>query len=551
MCGAVAENGRVYDSGKEKLTVFLAAVVFIVYLCEKYRAMKYPIGIQSFEDIRQGGYVYIDKTGLIYKLADEGKYYFLSRPRRFGKSLLISTMEAYFSGRRDLFHGLSIEQLEQEWNTYLVLHLDLNTGQYQTVESLLDKINAFLVPLEEEYGHGPGLREAGQRFEYVIRAAAEKSGKRIVLLVDEYDKPMLSTIGNERLQEEYRIILKSFYGVVKSCDRYFKFAFFTGVTKFGKVSVFSDLNNLIDISMNQYYQTICGITEEELKSCFGESIRRLGEDHDETYEEACAHLKKRYDGYHFRQNGVGIYNPFSVLSTFNAGEYGSYLFETGTPSFLVDLLKRDDFYLPDLTEQQVSADFLNSIDSLSVSPIPIIYQSGYLTVKGYDKRFGLYILGYPNEEVEEGWANYLLPFYTHVEGGGGPMFIGHFVNELEKGSPDAFMRRMSTLFSGVSYEIVGDAEKYFQNAFYLITLLLGFYVEVERTLSDGRVDMIAKTKDYIYIFEFKYDKSADEALRQIEEKGYAQPFAMDRRRLFKVGVNFNRERRCIDGWKVV
>ena len=512
--------------------------------------MKYPIGIQDFMSIRNDGYVYVDKTALVYRLASEGKYYFLSRPRRFGKSLLISTMEVYFSGRKELFHGLAIEKMENEWKQYLVLHLDLNTGQYQTVDSLLEKLNAFLVPLEEKYGRGPGLREAGQRFEYVIKAAAEKSGKQIVLLVDEYDKPMLSAIGNEKLQDDYRIILKSFYGVVKSCDRYFKFAFFTGVTKFGKISVFSDLNSLTDISMDWRYNTICGITENEMTAYFTESIRELAVSNHLSFEATCERLRKRYDGYHFLEEGDGLYNPYSLLSTFSKMRFGSYWFETGTPSFLVELLKRDDFYLPDLTGQEVSADFLNSIDSLSLSPVPIIYQSGYLTIKGYDKDFGLYILGYPNEEVKEGWASYLLPYYVHVEDGGGPMFIGRFVRELRQGHPDAFMHRMEILFWGVSYEIVGDAEKYFQNAFYLITLLLGFYVEVERTIADGRIDMIAKTNDYIYIFEFKYDNSAAEALRQIDLKGYAKPFASDPRKVIKIGVNFSKEKRCIDGWKI-
>ena len=261
-------------------------------------------------------------------------------------------------------------------------------------------------------------------------------------------------------------------------------------------------------------------------------------------------MRKRYDGYHFHQKSEGIYNPFSLLNTFAKGEFGSYWFETGTPTFLVQLLQRDKFYLPDLTEQQVTADFLNSIDSIDESPIPIIYQSGYLTIKDYDKEFQIYTLGFPNEEVEEGFTNFLMPYYMNTGSEGGPMFIRNFVMALRQGKPEAFMKRMQVLFADSDYKIVGDAELYFQNAFYVVTKLLGFYVDVERTISDGRIDMVAKTKDYIYIFEFKYDKDAHAALQQIEDKGYDKPFAADKRKLIKVGVNFSRQHRYIDDWKV-
>jgi hypothetical protein len=513
--------------------------------------MKYPVGIQSFEKIRKEGFAYVDKTALIYKLADEGSYYFLSRPRRFGKSLLISTMEAYFSGRKDLFEGLAIEKLEKKWTAYPIMHLDLNAAKYDSEESLYHMLNDFLSHFEDVYGSYRSEVTLELRFKGIIERMAKKTGLPVVILVDEYDKPMLQAITNKELQEKFRSTLKAFYSVLKTQDRYIRFAFFTGVTKFGKVSVFSDLNYLTDLSMDERYDTICGISKEELIEYFQEGIQSLAKRYSMSYEDTVAKLKKRYDGYHFVEDGHDIYNPFSLLSTFVKEKFGSYWFETGTPSFLVELLKRDDFYLPDLTEQQVSGDFLNSIDSIEQSPVPIIYQSGYLTIKSYDKRFGFYTLGYPNEEVEEGWANYLLPFYSHVEGGGGPMFIGRFVSELEQGRPEAFMQRMESLFAGTDYKIVGDAEKYFQNAFYLVTLLLGFYVDVERSLSNGRIDMVAKTKDYIYIFEFKYDKSPEEALRQIDEKGYAKPYASDPRQLIKIGVNFSREKRCIEGWKVV
>ena len=511
--------------------------------------MKYPIGIQNFEKIRTEGYVYVDKTALVYKLVNEGCYYFLSRPRRFGKSLLISTLEAYLSGKKELFKGLAIEQLEKDWTEYLIFHLDLNVGEYQSKESLYEKLDTFLTPLEELYGTLPSLHEAGQRFEYVIRQAYKKTGKRIVILVDEYDKPLLATIAHPELQDSFRTTLKAFYGVLKSMDGYIKFALLTGVTKFGKVSVFSDLNNLIDLSMNRRYQQICGITKDEILKYFDESVHELADGYGISYDEALARLKEDYDGYHFVNNGVDVYNPFSLLNTFANCEFGRYWFETGTPSYLVEVMKQDNYRLPDLTREQVTGDFLNSIDSMSKNPIPLIYQSGYLTIKAYDPEFGFYTLGFPNKEVEEGFADYLLPFYTNVKQGDSAFFVGNFIRELRHGLVDDFMLRMETMLADTDYKVVGDSELYFQNAFYLISRMLGFYTEVERETSNGRMDMTVKTKDYIYIFEFKLNGSADDALRQIDEKGYAKPFALDTRKLIKVGVNFSLEKRCIEEWK--
>ena len=512
--------------------------------------MKYPIGIQNFESLREDDYVYVDKTLLIYKLANEGRYYFLSRPRRFGKSLLISTMAAYFSGKKELFKGLAMEKLEKDWTVYPVLHIDLNTGKYDSEDSLYHVLDDFLAKLEAVYGTFHSEATLELRFKGLIERIAKKEGQRVVILVDEYDKPMLQAINNDELQEKFRSTLKAFYSVLKTQDQYIKFAFLIGVTKFGKVSVFSDLNNLVDISMDERYQDICGISEKEIHDYLEEGINALSERYNSSYSDTCVRLKKRYDGYHFVENGIGIYNPFSLLNTFSTQKYGSYWFETGTPTFLVKLMQRDNFYLPDLTGQQVTGEFLNSIDSIDKSPIPIIYQSGYLTIKDYDEEFKFYTLDYPNEEVEEGFTNYLLPYYTHINKGQNAMFIGSCVRDLRNGKPEDFMKRMETMFYDTDYKIVGDAELYFQNAFYLITKLLGFYTEVERTISNGRIDMVAMTKDYIYIFEFKYDKNADVALKQIEEKGYDKPFVNDHRKLFKIGVNFSRDNRCIDDWKI-
>ena len=513
--------------------------------------MKYPIGIQDFEKIRNDGYVYVDKTALIYKLADTGSYYFLSRPRRFGKSLLISTMEAYFSGKKELFHGLALEQLEQKWAKHPVLHLDLNSRQYKNLDSLKFELNKHLEIWENQYGDEYQSRALEERFYHIIGNACEKTGERVVILVDEYDKPLLEAIDNEPLQNSFRATLKAFYSVLKTQDRYIKFAFLTGVTKFGKVSIFSDLNNLEDLSMNRQYVDICGISEKELHDNFNDEVALLGEKNGISKAECYAKLEEQYDGYHFCQNSEGIYNPFSLLNALKNKDFSDYWFESGTPTFLVQLLKKTDYDLENIEGQELSADKLNSIDGMSYNPIPVIYQSGYLTIKEYDPEFKTYALGFPNKEVENGFINYLLPFYTPSDKEKtSEFFIKNFIRYVRKGSPDAFMKLLQSMFADADYQIAGKMELYFQNAMYVIFKIMGFYTEVERTTSRGRIDVLIKTKDYIYIIELKLDGSADEALRQIDEKSYAAPFANDPRRLYKIGVNFSSETRGIAEWKI-
>lgn len=366
---------------------------------------KYPVGIQNFEDLRKEGYCYVDKTELMYQLVQSGKYYFQSRPRRFGKSLLLSTIQAYFEGKKELFRGLAVEQLEQEWNTYPVLHLDLNAQKYDTPESLYSMLNDALCNWESQYETRPSETTHSLRFQGVIQRAAEKCGQKVVVLIDEYDKPMLQAIGNEALQTEYRNTLKAFYGVLKSCDKYLRFAMLTGVTKFSKVSVFSDLNNLMDISLSSRFASICGITEQELHQYFKEDIRLLGESQGMSPEDTLRELKQWYDGYHFSDKSEDIYNPFSLLNTFAQKQFGSYWFETGTPTFLVELLKHCRYDLNRLTQEMAMADSLNGMDSMEENPVPILYQSGYLTIKDFDREFRYYTLGFPNKEVEEGFSN--------------------------------------------------------------------------------------------------------------------------------------------------
>ena len=512
--------------------------------------MIYPIGIQDFEKLRTDGYVYVDKTALIYKLATTGSYYFLSRPRRFGKSLLISTMEAYFRGKRELFKGLAIEHLEKDWKEYPILHIDLNSRRYENAESLRLELNKYLEIWERRYGDEFKDRALEERFFQIIAKAYEKTGQRVVILVDEYDKPMLQAIGDEALQDEYRNTLKAFYSVLKTQDRYIKFAFLTGVTKFGKVSVFSDLNNLDDISMDNRYIDICGITEREMHRYFEESLHELAAGEHLTYEETCDRLRLLYDGYHFEVDTVGLYNPFSLLNTLNKHKFGDYWFETGTPSFLVYLLKQADYNLNNLQEEMVSADILNSVDSMSKNPIPVIYQSGYLTIKDYDREFKIYRLGFPNKEVENGFIKYLLPLYTPIEENKSVFYIANFISDIERGNPDGFMERLQSLFADSDYKITGKMEKYFQNSMYLIFKMMGFFTEVERTTSRGRMDIVMKTKDYIYVMALKLDGTADEALKQIEDKGYAEPFKTDGRQIYKIGVSFSSETRGIEVWRI-
>lgn len=368
--------------------------------------MKYPIGIQDFEKLRTNGYSYVDKSRFVYKLATEGEYYFLSRPRRFGKSLFLSTLEAYFQGKKELFKGLAIYDLETEWKKYPIFHIDLNTANFREKDSLYMVLNDYLTTWESKYGARESEATLALRFKGVIARAAEKEGCGVVILIDEYDKPILQTLRDPELQAEHRAQLKAFYSVLKTQDRYIKFAFLTGVTKFGKVSVFSDLNNLTDISMDHRYISICGMTEKELLTNFKEGISELAEANGDSETETIAKISMRYAGYHFEENSEEIYNPFSVLNTLANSRYDDYWFKANTHTFLIDILKKHDYCITNLSKAQIKANMMNNVET---NPFPVIYQGGYLTIKSYDERFKNYQLGFPNKEVEEGILNTLLP----------------------------------------------------------------------------------------------------------------------------------------------
>ena len=512
---------------------------------------KLPIGIQTFEKIRNEGYLYVDKTRMVWNLASMGVAYFLSRPRRFGKSLLISTFEAYFEGRRDLFEGLAIEKLEEKWDKHPVLHLDLNARKYERPEDLIAMLNQYLEKWEAKFGNEKKDRAPEERFEYIIQRAYEQTGKGVVVLVDEYDKPLLQSLHDEELLEAYRRTLKAFYGVLKSADKYLRFVFLTGVTKFSQVSVFSDLNQLNDISMDYDSGTLCGITHEELVNNFSPEIEALAKVNGLSKEEAIEQMTRQYDGYHFHPNADGVYNPFSVLNAFYKKEFGNYWFQTGTPTFLVESLQKADYDLRILMDG-VEAPAINFTEYRveANNPIPLIYQSGYLTIKGYDRRFQIYTLGFPNDEVRYGFLNFLVPFYTPVTDDKKNFYIGQFIKELENGETDAFMQRLEAFFADFPYELNDKTERHYQVVLYLIFKLMGQFTQAEVRSAKGRADAIVQTPKFVYVFEFKLNGTAEEALQQINDKGYAAPFKSDNRQIVKVGVEFSAETRNVKRWLV-
>ena len=512
--------------------------------------MIYPIGIQTFANIREDDFAYVDKTAFVYKLASQGKCYFLSRPRRFGKSLLLSTLKSYFQGKKELFEGLAISKLEKEWKTYPVLYIDLNAERYNTPEALTSTLNLNISQWEKCYGARSEEDSIAKRFKGVITRAAQQSPEgKVVILVDEYDKPLLEAIGKPELQEDYRQTLKAFYSNIKSCDEYIRFAMLTGVTKFSHLSVFSGLNNLIDISMLPQFAEICGITETELHENFDESVGEVAAANHITKEQCYERLKLEYDGYHFCHNTMGLYNPFSLLNVLSFGVFKHYWFATGTPNFLVEVIKHCDYPLDRLTSELKTAEDLDAIDAMYSDPIPLFFQSGYLTIKDFDPEFLCYRLDFPNKEVEQGFARFMAVYYHNGNRNGG-FNIVHFVEALRNGDAERFMTLLQAFYADNDYQLTGKLEVYFQNSLLIIFKLLGYYVQAERHTSKGRMDITLQTKDFIYILELKVDKSADEALQQIEDKQYAAPFKADPRKLYKIGVCFSSEERGIKNWKV-
>ena len=533
--------------------------------------MKYPIGIQSFNQIREDGYVYVDKTALVYDLVKNGKVYFLSRPRRFGKSLLVSTLECYFRGQKELFDGLAIAGLEEEWNEYPVFHIDFNGGDYTQPDVLERKIEGYLSTWEDEYGKNPNYYNVDDRFGELIRRASERAGRRAVVLVDEYDKPILDVLDTgyytrdgegEKilLENRHRDILKSFYSTFKSADRHLQFVLLTGVTKFSQVSVFSGFNQPKDISMDNRYEALCGITGQEMREYFAEPVAALARKDGCSLEEMWNLLQRQYDGYHFGTAMTDVYNPFSILNALDMQELRDYWFATGTPTYLIRLLARSNEHINELAGRFYDPAMFVDYKADVERPLPMIYQSGYLTIKEYNRRTGSFLLDFPNNEVRKGFlsllaANYLKPASREVGS-----WILDAVLLLDEGHTEAFRDSLTAFLSSIPYDShpslndMQKTEKHFQYTFYLLLRLIGVYcraIRCEDTQSSGRVDCILEMEKYVYIFEFKLDKSPEEALRQIEERGYARPYAAGSRPVACIGVNFSSATRTVEGWKEV
>jgi len=499
----------------------------------------YPIGVQSFAKLREEGYTYVDKTAFIDKLVRSGNCFFLSRPRRFGKSLLLSTIEAFYQGRRDLFEGLAISRTEHSWLPHPVFHLALNANKCQSQHDLEEMLGSFIYNLETLYGRNEPSDSVALRFGALIRSAYLKTGRKVVILIDEYDKPLQDTADNATLQDALRQVLKGFYSNLKNYDRYIEFTMLTGVTKFGKLSIFSDLNNLNDISLRHDYSTICGMTADEIAIYYGNGVRQLADKNNISVDKAYAALKRNYDGYHFAPDAPDIYNPYSLLNALDAGEIGSYWFATGTPSFLVEMIKRDNMPLKDFNSYETDIFTLDSVPADLRNPIPVLYQSGYLTIKAYDSEFRTVTLGYPNREVEQGFLDILFSYYTPEKSSG--FAIKSFVNDIRSGNVDAFMTRLQALFSSYKYSQVdlGHLELHYRNVIYLVMKLMGFYTEAEMQTAAGRIDLMVKTADYLYLFEFKLNRDAREAMAQINSRDYLLPFRADGRTIIKIGASFD------------
>ena len=527
--------------------------------------MKFPIGVQDFESIITDGYVYVDKTALIHRLVTEGKIYFLSRPRRFGKSLLVSTLKTYFLGKKDLFKGLAIDGQETEWAEYPVFHIDFNGENFTQTGMLETKIEDTLKGWESLYGTNPNYTTLGNRFLYVLKAAHEKMGRRAVVLIDEYDKPLLDVLdtratitidGNRYLQEEHhRNILKGFYSVFKAADEHLQFVLLTGVTKFSQISVFSGFNQPADISMDPRYEALCGITEEELYRNFEEPIAEMAATYGYEIKEMKAELKRQYDGYHFGPKLLDIYNPFSLLNAFASRIMQDYWFRSGTPSYLIRLLNHTKENLNELTGRYYTPGQFIDYKADVEKPLPMIFQSGYLTIKDCNLRRNTYLLDFPNNEVKNGFVTMVANDYLKSRTDSGSWALD-MVDALEAGDTEQLRKLLTSFLADIPYsmrrkEDEREKERYFHYTFYLLLRMVSCYtVYTEKQQSEGRVDCIIETPDYVYIFEFKLDGTADEALRQIEEKGYARPYEADGRPLFKVGVSFSSDTGTVDDWKV-
>lgn len=511
--------------------------------------IKYPIGVQDFVSLRLEHYTYIDKTPLVYQLTKEWKFVFLARPRRFGKSLFLSTLKAYFEGEKELFEGLAIYELEKEWTTRPVFLLSLARYNRCDPNSLSNLLSTTFQEWEKKYGIDKPAESLADRFRVLIQTAYERTGQKVVVLVDEYDAPMVANLGDEENHSRVRNLLKSVYVNLKDMDFYIRFAMLTGVSRFSRTSIFSGLNNLKDITLDDDYSEICGITEAEMLQNFRQGISNLAENLEDTYEGAVAKLKANYDGYHFTKKSVDIYNPLSLLNALSTSEIGSYWFASGTPTFLYETIHNTDHFLPEYFTEEAGESTLSDIDSFRQDPLALMFQTGYLTIKSYDRDLRSYRLGIPNYEVREGMSKGLLQVYMNQ----GPAMTDNALFGIKRafrdGRVEDALERVKSFLAGIPYELArGKDEIYFENNLYLLFNLVGINASAEYRTSRGRIDLLVTMPKYLYVMELKLEGTPLEALKQIEEKGYADQFASDPRTLFKVGINFSKETRNIDTW---
>ncbi len=511
----------------------------------------YPIGIQTFSELRNKNYLYIDKTEYVYRMTHSAaKYMFLSRPRRFGKSLLTSTLHSYFSGRKELFEGLAIERLEKEWIQYPVLHFDMSTAKHADREQLIQELEAKLADYERIYGRDVNHINVNQRMEGLIRHACEQTGRQTVVLIDEYDAPLLDVVHEKKNLPALRSVMQNFYSPLKASDPYLRYVFLTGITKFSQLSIFSELNNIKNISMDEPYSAICGITEEEMLTQMSDDLDLLAQKMKVPRNEAIAKLKDNYDGYHFAWPSPDIYNPFSLLNAFADGKINSYWFSSGTPTYLIEMLNRFSVVPSKIgSVEAVSAEF-DAPTEHTTSITPLLYQSGYITIKDYDSEFGIYTLDIPNKEVRIGLMRSLIPAYITNDTLTTTTTVVNLARALTRDDMDGALRLLQEFLSTVPYCDNANSEGHYQQVFYIIFSLLGYYIDVEVHTPRGRVDIVMRTRTTLYVMELKLDQTAGSALQQIDLKNYPERFALCGLPVVKVGINFDSKRKTLENWKI-
>ena len=511
----------------------------------------YPVGIQTFEEIIKRNLLYVDKTEYVYRMTHQGgKYFFLSRPRRFGKSLLVSTFQSYFEGKKELFKGLAIEKLEKEWTEYPVLHFDMSGGKHLEKDELERYLLYILSENEERFGITSESIDPNIRVNNLITSLYQKTGKQVVVLIDEYDAPLLDVVHDETKLKVLRNVMRNFYSPLKKCEPYLRFVFLTGITKFSQMSIFSELNNISNVSMDDEYAGICGITKEELVSQMLADVEALGEKIGKTKDETLTALREYYDGYHFSEDSPEIFNPFSLLNAMTKGKLDYYWFASGTPTYLIEMLNKFQVMPSEIGGSEADKSEFDAPTEKMTTIMPLLYQSGYITIKGYDPETDLYLLDIPNKEIRVGLYRCLLPYYIGMNTVKGTTTIAKMSAAIRHNDIDKALEMLQTYLGTVPYCDNTDYEGHYQQMMYVIFSILDNYVDVEVHTPKGRVDMVLRTATHLYLFELKLNKDSNTAMRQIDLKEYAKRFALCGLPIVKVGINFDVDTHNITDWKV-